>query len=203
MYTPQPFEMTDPAEIRGLMGRGLATFVTATETGPVATPLPFCLVPEEGPRGTLYAHFARANPHWQQPMIGQAMVLFPGVDFYVSPSWYASKQDNGKVVPTWNYETVQAFGVPEFFHEPRRLRDLVTRMTNRYEAGRSEPWAVSDAPVTFIEAQLRGIVGLRLPISRILAKKKMSQNRVTADRAGVRTGLEADGDGALCPHVPE
>jgi transcriptional regulator len=169
----------------------LANFVTATDEGLVATPLPLFLAPEEGPCGTLYGHLARANPQWTLPPRGDAMALFQGPDAYVTPSWYASKLEHGKVVPTWNYIAVHAYGPAEFFEDADRLLGVVTRLTNLHERPRTEPWAVTDAPEAFIRAQLRGIVGLRMPITRIEGKRKMSQNRSAADRAGVAAGLAA------------
>jgi len=133
----------------------------------MATPLPMFLDETEGERGVLYGHLARANPQWQAATIGEAMVIAMGPDAYVTPSWYATKRETGKVVPTWNYVTVQAFGIPEFFEDAARLLDAVTRLTRIHEQPRKAPWDVGDAPYSFIQSQLRGIVGIRLPISRI------------------------------------
>ncbi|EFH09225.1 FMN-binding negative transcriptional regulator, partial [Teichococcus cervicalis] len=186
MYVPPAFREDDPATLRAMMqAAGLATLVTATAEGLQATPLPLLLAPEEGEHGTLYGHLARANPQWRLPALGEAMVLFPGPDAYVSPSFYPSKAEHQKVVPTWNYVALHAYGPAEFFEEPARLLDLVTRLTERHEAARPRPWAVADAPDAFIAAQLRGIVGLRLPIARLEGKRKLSQNRGAGDRAGV------------------
>jgi transcriptional regulator len=184
--------MEEPPEIHAAMEAArLATVVTATEEGLMATPLPLFLVAEEGPFGTLYGHLARANPQWSVPARGEALAIFPGPDAYVTPSWYASKREHGRVVPTWNYEAVHAHGVPEFFEDEGRLLQAVTRLTERHEAGRAAPWAVADAPERFVQGQLRGIVGLRLPIARLVGKRKMSQNRSAEDRAGVAAGLAA------------
>jgi transcriptional regulator len=194
MYTPPAFREDDPQALRSMMlSAGLATLVTATAEGLTATPLPLLLDPHEGPHGTLYGHLARANPQWRLPATGEAMVLFPGNDAYVSPGWYAAKREHGKVVPTWNYAAVHAYGRAEFFEDAGRLLALVTRLTERHEAGREEAWQVGDAPEAFIAAQLRGIVGLRLEISRIEGKRKMSQNRSAEDRAGVAEGLRREG----------
>lgn len=169
----------------------LSNLVTATAEGLVATPLPLFLAREEGGYGTLYGHLARPNSQWRLPVIGDAMALFMGLDAHVTPSWYASKREHGRVVPTWNYVAVHAYGPAEFFGDAERLLDVVTRLTNLHERPRVEPWAVTDAPDAFISAQLRGIVGLRLPIKRIEGKRKMSQNRSAGDRAGVAAGLAA------------
>lgn len=167
----------------------LSTLVTATAEGLVATPLPLYLEEDEGEFGTLYGHLARANPQWKLAPEGDALVVFSGPDAYVTPSWYPSKREHGKTVPTWNYAAVHAYGPVEFFEDEERLRAAVTRLTDLYERPRAQAWAVSDAPEPFVRAQLRGIVGLRLPIARIEGKRKMSQNRSEADRRGVAAGL--------------
>jgi transcriptional regulator len=190
MYTPPAFREDDTAALHALMRAArLCNFVTATAEGPMATPLPLFLDESEGPFGTLYGHIARPNPQWQVPVLGEAMAIFMGPDAYVTPSWYAAKREHGKVVPTWNYVAVQASGPVEFFEDSERLRAAVTRLTNLYERPRIEAWAVSDAPESFIAAQLRGIVGLRMPITRLVGKRKMSQNRSAEDRSGVVAGL--------------
>jgi transcriptional regulator len=192
MYVPPAFREDDLAALHGTMREaGLANLVTATVEGLIATPLPLFLAPEEGPCGTLYGHLARANSQWKLPSAGDAMALFMGPDAYVSPAWYPSKQEHQKVVPTWNYVAVHAYGPIEFFEDPDRLSEVVTRLTDLHERPRAKPWAVTDAPDTFIRAQLKGIVGLRLPITRIEGKRKMSQNRNAADQAGVAAGLAA------------
>ncbi|UOK69647.1 FMN-binding negative transcriptional regulator [Ancylobacter polymorphus] len=190
MYTPPAFREDDPTILRSIMREArLATLVTATAEGLMATPLPLFLDASEGEHGVLYGHLARANGQWKAAPIGEALVLFSGLDAYITPSWYAAKAEHGKVVPTWNYEAVHAYGVAEFFDDPARLLEAVTRLTTLYEQKRAEPWSVSDAPEAFVAAQLRGIVGLRLPITRLEGKRKMSQNRSEADRAGVAAGL--------------
>jgi transcriptional regulator len=192
MYTPTAFREEDLPALHGVIREvRLANLVTATAEGLLATPLPLFLLPEEGPHGTLYGHLARANPQWKIPVLGEAMAIFGGADAYVTPSWYATKREHGKVVPTWNYVAVHAYGPVEFFEDEARLLEAVTRLTELHESPRPQPWAVSDAPEAFIRAQLRGIVGLRLPIARIEGKRKMSQNRSAEDRAGVAAGLAA------------
>lgn len=195
MYIPPAFLESDLPFIHETMrAAGLANLVTATAGGLVCTPLPLLLDEREGEMGTLYGHVAKANPQWREPPTMDAMAVFMGPDAYVTPSWYESKGRDGKVVPTWNYVAVHAYGPVEFFEDADRLLALVTRLTDRHEASRPQPWAVADAPPDFIRAQLRGIVGLRLPITRIDAKRKMSQNRKAEDRAGVVRGLEASDD---------
>jgi transcriptional regulator len=197
MYVPPAFQENDTAALHAaIRAAKLATFITTTAEGLIGTPLPMIFDAAEGPHGTLYGHVARANPQWKLTPIGDAMAVFMGPDAYVTPSWYATKRETGKVVPTWNYVAVHAYGPVEFFEDTERLRDVVTRLTHLHEGSRAEPWAVTDAPETFIQSQLRGIVGLRMPITRIDGKRKMSQNRSTEDRAGVVDGFSARGDAA-------
>ncbi|SFK82564.1 FMN-binding negative transcriptional regulator [Falsiroseomonas stagni] len=211
MYTPPAFRMDDLPGLHGTMrDAGLANLLTATPAGLVATPLPLFLDPDDGPFGTLHGHLARANPQWRTPAQGDAMALFMGPDAYVSPSWYPSKQEHHRVVPTWNYVAVHAYGPVEFYEDPDRLLALVTTLTRRHEEPRATrgavPWAVSDAPADFIQGQLKGIVGLRLPITRLEGKRKLSQNRNAADRAGVRDALAASdrpADRAVAAVMPE
>lgn len=192
MYMPPAFRDDDPQSIRDtIRAARLATFVTATAEGPLASPLPLFLDPDEGEHGTLYGHLAKANPQWRVPPIGDGLAIFMGPDAYVTPSWYETKRETGKVVPTWNYVVVHAAGPVEFFEDPDRLLAVVDRLTRLHEGGLAAPWSVSDAPADFIRAQLKGIVGLRMPIARIEGKRKMSQNRSEADRAGVVAGLQA------------
>jgi transcriptional regulator len=206
MYVPPAFRMEELPELHAAMrGAGLASLVTATEEGLAATPLPLFLVPEEGAFGTLYGHMARANPQWERAR-GEALAIFGGPDAYLTPSWYATKREHGRVVPTWNYETVHAWGAPEFFEDEARLLDVVTLLTDLHEGPRAERWAVTDAPAAFVRGQLRGIVGLRLPIARVVGKRKMSQNRSAPDREGVAAGLGASdrpGDRAVALRVPQ
>ena len=190
MYMPPAFNDEDRESIFAtIRGARLANLVTATPEGPQVTPLPLLLDASEGEYGTLYGHLARGNPQWRLPVIGEAVAVFMGPDAYITPSWYRTKQETGKVVPTWNYVTVHAHGPAEFFDDAERLLAAVTRLTRLHEGERVTPWEVSDAPADYIAAQLRGIVGLRMPITRLEGKKKMSQNRSEADRRGVAQGL--------------
>jgi len=192
MYLPPAFREDDLATLHALMSEvRLANLVTSTADGLIATPLPLYLVPDEGPQGTLYGHLARANPQARLPALGEAMVIFSGPEAYVSPGYYPSKQETGKVVPTWNYIAVHAYGAPEFFDDADRLIAVVTRLTDRHEADRAAPWSVADAPEAFVRAQVKGIVGLRLPITRLDGKLKLSQNKTAADRRGAKAGLAA------------
>lgn len=192
MYIPPAFRDDDRASLHGMIRAArLANFVTATADGLLASPIPMYLDDAEGEHGVLYGHVARANPQWKSAPLDEAMAIFMGPDAYVTPSWYETKQETGKVVPTWNYVTVHAYGPAEFFEDPDRLLEVVTRLTNLHEQPFAEPWAVSDAPADFIRAQLRGIVGIRMPITCIEGKRKLSQNRSAADRTNATNGLSA------------
>jgi transcriptional regulator len=192
MYIPPAFKVDDRSELIAMINAvPLAQLVTATEDGLMATPLPLQLDASEGPHGVLYGHVAKANPQWRSQPVGEAMAIFMGPDAYVSPSWYPTKQETGKVVPTWNYTAVHAYGAVEFFEDADRLLALVSRLTDHHEKPRAKPWAVSDAPESYIQSQLRGIVGVKLTISRIEGKRKLSQNRNAADHRGVIDGLES------------
>ncbi|MER9167975.1 FMN-binding negative transcriptional regulator [Mesorhizobium australicum] len=192
MYTPPAFRDDDKDSLLAtIRAARLANLVTATADGPLATPLPLFLDETEGEHGVIHGHLARANPQWRVPAIGDGLAIFMGPDAYVTPAWYATKQETGKVVPTWNYAAVHAYGPVEFFEGADRLLAVVTRLTNLHEGARAAPWAVSDAPADFIQSQLRGIVGLRMPVVRLEGKRKMSQNRNASDRAGVASGLAA------------
>ena len=194
MYNPPAFQETDLPFIHETMRSArLANLVLATAQGPVANALPLLLDETEGPHGVLYGHVSRANGLWKESVLGDALAIFMGPDAYVSPSWYPTKQHTGKVVPTWNYVAVHVYGPIEFFDDPGRLLGVVTRLTKLHEGRRAAPWAVSDAPADYIQSQLKGIVGFRLPISRLDAKRKMSQNRNAEDRAGVAAGLAGSG----------
>lgn len=206
MYVPPAFREDDPETLRRIMREArLSTLVTATQEGLVATPLPLFLDESEGAFGTLHGHVAKANPQWKLNPAGEALVVFMGPDAYVTPSWYPSKREHGKVVPTWNYAAVHAYGPVEFYEDEHRLREAVTRLTDLYEKPREDRWAVTDAPEPFIRAQLRGIVGVRLPITRIEGKRKMSQNRPEADRDGVAAALagsERESDRQVASQIP-
>jgi len=192
MYIPPAFRDDDAASLQAAIRQSrLANLITATASGLMATPLPLLFDATTGPHGMLLGHMARANPQWSSPPLGEALAIFMGPDAYVSPSWYATKAETGKVVPTWNYVTVHAYGQVEFFDDPERLREAVTRLTNRHEGAKPDPWKVSDAPADYIRSHLKGIVGVQMTISRLEGKRKLSQNRGAADRAGVEAGLAA------------
>ncbi len=203
VYLPPAFREDRIEVLHGLVRRiTLATLVSpGASEGIEVTHLPLVLDPEPPPLGTLLGHLARANPHVRAlARTREAVAIFLGPEAYVSPSWYESKRAHGRVVPTWNYVAVHASGTVELVEEPAALRDLVERLTDQQEAGRPRPWAVSDAPADFLAGQLRGIVGLRLRVTRLEGKLKLSQNRPAEDRSGVILGLstsDAPGDRAV------
>jgi len=201
MYIPGHFA-GDEAAVRELLdGHGAADLVTVTPQGLVATMLPFVYDPEAGEHGSLLGHVARNNEHWKLPAEGEAMVIVRGGDFYVTPSWYASKAEHGRVVPTWNYVTAHVYGRLVVHDDPAWVEDVVRRLTAKHEADRPDPWEVDDAPEKFVRGRLRAIVGVEVVIGRIEAKFKLTQNKPDADIGGVADGLEAQGDAATAAAV--
>jgi transcriptional regulator len=196
MYTPSYFKDDDLASLHGQIdATRLATLVTFDETGLQASHIPLLLEPTQGPQGTLYGHLAKANPQWKALATGaEALLIFQGADAYISPSFYAAKAEHGKVVPTWNYVAVHAYGRADVFTDPERLLRVVTGLTDKHETSRAEPWAVSDAPADYIEKMLNGIVGFAIPIERLEGKRKLNQNRSAEDIAGVSKGLALSQD---------
>lgn len=203
LYVPEHFKEDRIDVLHDVIrAAGMATLVSMTQDGLLASHAPLMLDPEPAPYGTLIGHLARANPHARaaDPAV-PTLVVFHGPDGYITPSYYAAKREHGKVVPTWNYATVHAYGTLEAFDDPTRLLAVVERLTRLHETKRATPWAVSDAPDDFVQGMLRGIIGIALPISRLEGKVKMSQNRPEADRAGVIDGLRRDGRPALADAV--
>ncbi len=195
MYVPKHFAETRVETLHELMrAHPLAALVTLTPDGLDANHIPFELDPAPAPFGTLRGHIARANPLWRDASreVG-ALAIFQGPGTYISPSWYPTKQETGKVVPTWNYAIVHAHGPLRVIEDRHWLRELVERLTNRHEAGRRDPWKVTDAPADFIDQQLGAIIGLELPIARLVGKWKTSQNRPARDQDGVVAGLLQEG----------
>jgi transcriptional regulator len=195
MYVPRHFAETRVEVLHGLIRRyPLGTLIVAGSDGLDATHVPFEIAPEPAPFGTLRCHVARANPVWRQLRADrQVLVVFQGEQGYVSPSWYLAKQEHGKVVPTWDYVAVHAYGVARAVHDAAWLRQMVEDLTNRHEHGRAEPWRVSDAPAEYVEKLLAAIVGVEIPVTQLIGKSKLSQNRSVADRQGVVAGLEREG----------
>lgn len=196
MYQPPHFR-ENRLEVQHALIRAhpLGLLVTSGKTGLIANPIPFTLDEAASPYGTLRAHLSRANPQWRDfDPDTEALVVFQGTETYITPSWYEAKREHAKVVPTWNYAIVQARGCMEVVEDPAWLLKQITAMTLAQEAGRQEPWAVSDAPSDFLAAQMKGIVGVEIEITGIEGKWKVSQNRSEADRRGVAAGLRDLGD---------
>ena len=193
MYEPSHFKVEDRDALHGVIrAYPLGVLATAGSAGLMANPVPFILHDDLGPHGILRAHLARPNPQWREIGDGaDVLIVFQGVDHYITPGWYASKQEHGKVVPTWNYVMVQVKGRARAIDDSVWLRAQLESLTDAHEAPRSEPWSVSDAPDNFIAAQMRGIVGIEVEITDIAGKFKVSQNRQEADKRSVFSGLSA------------
>lgn len=196
MYLPSHFREDRIDVLRALVStHPLGTLVTLGADGLNANHVPFLFDADPAPFGTLRGHVARANPVWREfSRDVEALAVFQGPQAYVTPSWYRTKQETGRVVPSYNYMVVHAYGTMRAVEDAPWLRDLVGRLTDRFEAARAQPWRLSDAPEDFIARQLKAIVGIEIPVIRILGKWKISQNRTQADRAGVVQGLLEDGD---------
>src|SRR5262245_23607866 len=192
MYVPAHFAVDDAnALIARLARRWAGVLVTVDADGaPVATHMPILWDAE---KRIATGHIARANPQWKQGA-GQGLIVLGGPEAYVSPSWYPSKAEHGKTVPTWNYEAVHITGRVEWFDEPARLESVVRDLSAFHEHDRAQPWSIADAPRAYIDALLRGIVGVSLHAARIEAKRKLSQNKSEADFTGVAEGLAASGE---------
>jgi transcriptional regulator len=192
MYLPAHFEETRVEVLHRLVrNHPLGLLVTHGADGLQADSIPFLIDPEPGPFGTLRAHVARANPVWRDAGGRDALVVFQGPQAYVSPGWYASKAEHGKVVPTWNYVMLQARGRLRTVEDAAWLQALVTRLTDTHEAAQARPWSVGDAPPAYVDAMLRAIVGIEIEVVSLAGKWKVSQNRSAADRAGTVAGLAA------------
>jgi transcriptional regulator len=191
MYVPAHFEESRVEVLHELIrSYPLGTLVTLTSGGLQANHIPFEIVPDPPPFGILRGHVARANPVWQEfSREVKPLVIFQGPAAYVSPSWYATKQETGRVVPTWNYAVVHATGDLNVIEDRLWLREFVEKLTDRHEAGRAMPWKVADAPPQYVDELLNGIVGLEVSIGRLTGKWKASQNRPARDRAGVVNAL--------------
>lgn len=191
VYLPAHFTAPETADVAAFVGEvAAADLVTFDGTKPVASLIPIIWDRDTGEHGRLLGHLALANPQWDSVAPGSAaLAIVHGPQAYVSPAWYPSKARHGRVVPTWNYVTVHFTGALTVHRDPEWLRDLVTRLTQRHEAGRAAPWAVTDAPPDYINGQLRGIVGVELAIATVEAKHKLSQNRSAVDQAAVAAAL--------------
>jgi len=197
MYLPTHFAQQDLAALHSLVQQHpLATLVTMGADGPTADHIPLELDASAGPHGTLRGHVARANPLWQTAAGTPVLAVFHGPQAYVTPSWYPSKASTHKVVPTWNYTVVHAHGVLRAVEDAPWLHALVSRLTGHHEAPRPAPWAVRDAPEDYVQSLLRAIVGIEIPLTALVGKWKVSQNRGEADRLGVAQGLAGEDDAA-------
>ena len=196
MYIPDHFRPSDD-DVRQLLAEiGAADLITATADGLLATFLPLIheppgSTPEAGERGRLLGHVARNNRQWKTEPIGEALVIVRGPDAYISPGWYATKREHGRVVPTWNYITAHVHGRLVVHDDPAWVEANVRALTTRHETGRADPWSVDDAPPPYLAGQLRAIIGVEVVISRIEAKFKLSQNRSIDDIDGAIAGVEA------------
>jgi transcriptional regulator len=199
VYRPAHFAEDRLEVLQELVRRHpLATLIAQRGTTIDADHVPVLIDPADGPYGTVRGHVARANNLWRTVAEhSEVLAIFNGDEHYVSPAWYPSKLDDGKVVPTWNYIVVHARGPIRFRHEPEWLHALVTRLTDTHEAARAEPWRVTDAPDDYIKSMLRAIVGFEIPLSSLTGKWKMSQNRSGADRDGVAAGLARESSRAV------
>lgn len=194
MYVPQSFEI-DPLELDDFLDNvGAADVVTPAADGLHSTFMPLLYDATVGEHGVLLGHFALLNDHWKCEPTGDSLVIAHGSDSYITPMWYESKREHGRVVPTWNHLTVNISGGLVIHRDPDWLLDVVTRLTEKFEAPFDEKWSVSDAPERFVAGQLKAIVGMELRISRIEAKAKYSQNRPAQDVPGVIAGLRSVGD---------
>jgi transcriptional regulator len=194
MYQPSAFREERLETLHALIrAHPLATLITGGPGGLIANLVPFTLA-DTGDKGTLRAHIAKANDQVGALKSGaDTLVVFHGPEAYITPSWYASKKEHGRVVPTWNYAVVQVRGTPRVIDDPDWLKTQIGALTSAQETQRSEPWKVTDAPASFIESQIRAIIGIEIPILAIEGKWKVSQNRSAADRQGVYEGLQAEG----------
>lgn len=203
MYTPAHFVRNDPAALRALMRADpLATLITSGTDGLDANLVPLLWVDDGSAHGVLRGHVARGNPLWRGAG-AEVLAVFRGPDAYVSPGWYATKRESGKVVPTWNYAVVQARGPLRAVDDAEWLRDLVAALTREHEAAQAAPWSVDDAPADYLQAMLKGIVGIEIAISDLQGKWKMSQNQPEINRRGVVAGLRAQGHEAVARSVAE
>jgi transcriptional regulator len=192
MYLPAHFEETRTPVMHDLVrAHPLATWVVQGADALLVNHIPFLIDAERGPYGTLVGHVARANPIWKQ--LRTSVAVFQGPQAYVSPNWYPGKHAHGKAVPTWNYAVVHAHGTPRAIESHDALLDIVTRLTRVHEAGQAAPWAVSDAPPDYIDQMLKAIVGIEMPIERLVGKWKVTQNRSLPDRLGTAAGLRQQG----------
>ena len=207
MHVPSHFLESDQAQLQQyIRNYGFGLLILADAEGIEANHVPFHLVPsDDGTPGLLQCHLARSNPAWRRLETGaRVLAVFQGPDAYVSPSWYATKAETGKVVPTWNYLAVHAEGQARIIQDPEWLQRHLNQLTNQHEAERTEPWSVADAPEDYIERMMQGLVGIEIRIDKLTGKLKASQNQPERNREGVKAGLEErdqSGDRAMASLV--
>lgn len=201
MYVPQGFAMDEGELSEFLLHAGAGDLVTHGPAGLLATLIPFVYDASVGPHGALRGHLARNNEQWQSAADGEALVILRGPDAYITPTWYATKREHGRVVPTWNYVTAHVYGELRVHDDIDFVRRVVHELTDKHEAARERPWAVEDAPARFVEGQLRAVVGVELVITRVHAKAKLSQNRSDGDIDGVLAGLREVGEERMAEEV--
>lgn len=196
MYIPKHHEETDISVLQSLIrAHPLGAWATQGNGEIIVNHIPFLLDASRGEFGTLAGHVARANEVWQAfSRTIQSVVIFQGAESYITPSWYPSKHAHGKVVPTWNYVVVHAHGLPVVIEDKAWLLEHLNRLTDTHEAGRAVPWKVADAPAEFVQGMAEGIVGIEIPITKLVGKWKVSQNRPDPDKLGVVAGLLERGD---------
>lgn len=194
MYLPEVFEERDVGTLHRLIeSHPLGALVTVTSGGLEANHIPFLVDADPAPFGTLHGHVARANPLWREAAGADALVIFQGPQQFISPSWYATKQETGRVVPTWNYVVVHARGRLRIVDDPSLVRAHLEHLTDQHEGRRDVPWKVTDAPADFIDKMASAVVGVEMVLERLIGKWKVSQNRSLPDRQGVVDGLVEDG----------
>jgi transcriptional regulator len=204
MYVPAAFKEERIEVLQDLIrAHPLGLLISTGPEGPMATPMPFYFVAGSGTLGSLEGHLARANTHWKTLHDQDVLVVFQGTNAYISPSWYQSKMEHGKVVPTWNYTMVQVRGLLTVIEDNDWLKRQITHLTNRQEGQRPHPWALHDAPERFIHSQIKGIVGVGIAVRQIEGKWKVSQNRPIGDRLTVAEGLSSEGNDAMAKLVSQ
>lgn len=198
MYIPKPFEESRPEVLHAFIKKHpLATLIIGDAEGLSADHIPLLLRPEAGPSGKLVGHVARANPLWQKAGDGiPCLLVFHGIDGYISPNGYASKQETGKVVPTWNYEVVHVHGKVRAIDDPAALLEVLQALTQAHEADQPAPWRIADAPPDYIERLLQAIVGIEVEIERMVGKSKLSQNQPASNQKSLINALRGRDDQA-------
>ena len=196
MYIPKHFSEEDHATIHALIHEHpLCTLVTQTPSGMVANHIPLHLSPHEGAHGVLRGHVARGNPFWREALAdSEVLAIFQGTNAYISPSWYPTKVETGKAVPTWNYVSVHAYGKLRIIDDAAWLKSHLSELTAQHEANQPNPWSITDAPPDYIDAQLKAIVGIEIEITQLQGKWKTSQNQPLHNQAGVIEGLRKSGE---------